>query len=432
MADATQPAESQQAAIKEAAQAIQEADALLISTGAGFGVDSGLGTYRGRFSGVWPPLKALGIDYVDATDPHLFKADPRLAWAYWASSFDQYTNKSRPHEGYTTLKRWARGKKHRLFSITSNIDGHWCRTVGEKSVLEVHGAVTHMQRQDGRKGPVWRTEEAKLTPLLPPAWDVCAGMTVEALVGGGEDGEDEWVSAVVGEDACSLFTVVEDPELLVKKGEKTGAASTKIRTATGSKVTTVATSHLATAEEPVHIVDSGSDHQKHLQDVKAVRKIGANGERGPDLCRSGEDIPFPTAPENGDDDKNISQIRPNVLMFSDGYWNDSRSDAQRSTFESWKEGMADDVKLAIIEVGAGTTIPTMRCMSEEHFIDYPNSTLVRINLDEPEVEDIIGTPFQAGRKGISIGGMGAKAALQAIDKAMAELQRAAKKSGPHQ
>ena len=25
--------------------------------------------------------------------------------------------------------------------------------------------------------------------------------------------------------------------------------------------------------------------------------------------------------------------------------------------------MADDVKLAIIEVGAGTTIPTMRCMS---------------------------------------------------------------------
>ena len=159
MAEATPTSRSQQELIQEAAKVIQEADALLISTGAGFGVDSGLGTYRGRFSGVWAPLKALGIDYVDATDPSLFRTDPRLAWAYWASSFDQYTNKSTPHKGYTIIKRWARGKKHRLFSITSNIDGHWCRTVGENSVLEVHGSVTHMQRQDGKKCPVWKTEE---------------------------------------------------------------------------------------------------------------------------------------------------------------------------------------------------------------------------------------------------------------------------------
>lgn len=426
MAEATPTLKSQQESIKEAAKVIQEADALLISTGAGFGVDSGLGTYRGRFSGVWAPLKALGIDYVDATDPSLFRTDPRLAWAYWASSFDQYTNKSTPHEGYTIIKRWARGKKHRLFSITSNIDGHWCRTVGEKSVLEVHGSVTHMQRQDGKKCPVWKTEEAKLKPLLPPAWDLSAGMTVEALIRGGcKDGKDEWVRAVVGEDSCSLFAAEKGKLLSGRQGEKSGAVSTKIRTATGSKVTTVATSHQATAGEPSNVVDDNSTHRKSLQDVKAVRKIGANGERGPDLCRSAEGVPFPTAPAGGDD-KDESQIRPNVLMFGDGYWNESRSDVQRSAFESWKEGMGNDVNLAIIEVGAGTTIPTMRFMSEQNFMHYPESSLIRINLDEPEVEDITGTPYVAGRKGIGIGGIGALAALKAIDKAMAHFQRAAK------
>ena len=57
---------------------------------------------------------------------------------------------------------------------------------------------------------------------------------------------------------------------------------------------------------------------------------------------------------------------------------------------------------------------------------YPESSLIRINLDEPEVEDITGTPYVAGRKGIGIGGIGALAALKAIDKAMAHFQRAAK------
>jgi hypothetical protein len=38
------------------AKAIFEADALLYTTGAGMGVASGLGTFRGVNAGVWPPL----------------------------------------------------------------------------------------------------------------------------------------------------------------------------------------------------------------------------------------------------------------------------------------------------------------------------------------------------------------------------------------
>lgn len=39
-----------------AARLIADADALLICTGAGMGVASGYGTFRGASAGVWPPL----------------------------------------------------------------------------------------------------------------------------------------------------------------------------------------------------------------------------------------------------------------------------------------------------------------------------------------------------------------------------------------
>lgn len=42
-----------------AAEAVASADALLITTGAGMGVDSGLGTFRGRNAGVWRAAASL-------------------------------------------------------------------------------------------------------------------------------------------------------------------------------------------------------------------------------------------------------------------------------------------------------------------------------------------------------------------------------------
>ena len=42
-------------------------------TGAGMGVDSGLGTFRGRNAGVWPPLKDLGMDFTEMSTPSHFE-----------------------------------------------------------------------------------------------------------------------------------------------------------------------------------------------------------------------------------------------------------------------------------------------------------------------------------------------------------------------
>eukprot|EP00439_Symbiodinium_sp_Y106_P014063 s6111_g2.t1 len=51
--------------LAQAAEWIANADALLIGSGAGMGVDSGLGTFRGGKKGVWDGLEAVGLAYED-------------------------------------------------------------------------------------------------------------------------------------------------------------------------------------------------------------------------------------------------------------------------------------------------------------------------------------------------------------------------------
>ena len=62
--------------LRNAAQRIREADALLIFSGAGMGVDSGLGTYRGVNAG------NFGMDYEEICQPKWFHSDPDLDWGF--------------------------------------------------------------------------------------------------------------------------------------------------------------------------------------------------------------------------------------------------------------------------------------------------------------------------------------------------------------
>ncbi|CAK8996429.1 NAD-dependent protein deacylase (Regulatory protein SIR2 homolog) [Durusdinium trenchii] len=181
-----------------AAEHISKADALLICTGAGMGVDSGLGTFRGRNAGVWPPLKAMQMDFSEMSSPDWFDTDPRLAWAFWRFRHQAYTL-GEPHRGYSLLAEWGNKMKYGLFSVTSNIDGHWDRTegVGPAKVWERHGALTRMQCVEDDES-IWPTDAKDLTSIEVPEWDLQAGDEVLALVAGAE------VPAVVQEDGCSL------------------------------------------------------------------------------------------------------------------------------------------------------------------------------------------------------------------------------------
>ena len=80
--------------------------------------------------------------------------------------------------------------------------------------------------------------------------------------------------------------------------------------------------------------------------------------------------------------------RPNILMFGDYRWNYSRTDAQRDRLVQWIDRLEEEgTRIAIIEMGAGTAVPTVRNTSEQiaKRFDVP---LIRINPRESQGAEI--------------------------------------------
>lgn len=75
--------------------------------------------------------------------------------------------------------------------------------------------------------------------------------------------------------------------------------------------------------------------------------------------------------------------RPNVLMFGDYGWVPHRSHAQERRLSEWF-GNVKSGKLVVVEIGAGTAVPTVRYTSERA-IDMHGGTLIRINVRESQV-----------------------------------------------
>lgn len=86
--------------------------------------------------------------------------------------------------------------------------------------------------------------------------------------------------------------------------------------------------------------------------------------------------PLPTCPQCG------SLARPNILMFSDFAWNGTRTFTQRQRFEKWIDKFKNK-NLLIIELGAGTNIPTVRLTCEEVYQSVGNH-FIRVNPRESE------------------------------------------------
>ena len=69
--------------------------------------------------------------------------------------------------------------------------------------------------------------------------------------------------------------------------------------------------------------------------------------------------------------------RPNILMFQDYQWNTHRTRKQARQYENWLTTHKDS-RITVIEIGAGTTIPTVR-HEAERIANLPKAQLVRIN-----------------------------------------------------
>lgn len=70
-------------------------------------------------------------------------------------------------------------------------------------------------------------------------------------------------------------------------------------------------------------------------------------------------------------------LRPNILMFGDWGWLAERTALQRRRLENWLAKVSHPV---VIEIGAGSHVPTVRWFSES--LGEP---LIRINPTEPEI-----------------------------------------------
>jgi len=248
--------------IVQAKEIINTADALLITTGAGMGVDSGLPDFRG-VEGFWrayPKVSELGLRFEEMANLQWFEKDPALAWAFYGHRLHLY-RETTPHRGFDILHQWGSAKQHGYFVFTSNVDGQFQKAgFSEDRIMECHGSIHHLQCTDNCQGAIWSADD---------------------------------LSIEISEDF-------------------------------------------------------------RAQD------------------------PLPHCPHCG------ALARPNILMFGDWQWESHRTDAQSQRLQQWLADLeASDATLAVVELGAGTAVPTVRMTSEDicrHF-DIP---LIRINPRESQ------------------------------------------------
>ena len=135
------------AAFSQARALIEQADGLLITAGAGMGIDSGLPDFRGA-EGFWNAYPALGrakIQFEAIANPDAFHILPEVAWGFYGHRLNLYRN-TVPHEGFDLLRRMAEQVEQGAFVLTSNVDGQFQKAgFSEAQVCEVHGSIHHLQ-----------------------------------------------------------------------------------------------------------------------------------------------------------------------------------------------------------------------------------------------------------------------------------------------
>ncbi|WP_108646459.1 SIR2 family NAD-dependent protein deacylase [Polynucleobacter rarus] len=146
-----------QQSIKRAALMISDADGLIITAGAGIGVDSGLPDFRGN-QGFWQAYPALAnkqIDFMSMANPQSFRKNPNLAWGFYGHRLALY-RETIPHVGFRILKTLGETLSGGTFVVTSNVDGQFQKAgFSEKGILEIHGSIHLCQCIEPCKEDIW-------------------------------------------------------------------------------------------------------------------------------------------------------------------------------------------------------------------------------------------------------------------------------------
>lgn len=132
---------------QQAADAIRNATAIVITAGAGMGVDSGLPDFRGNkgFWNAYPMYERLNLSFVQAANPEHFERDPLFGWGFYGHRTNLYRS-TVPHDGFSLLQKWIERFDLDHFVVTSNVDGQFQKAgFVEERILEVHGSIHHLQ-----------------------------------------------------------------------------------------------------------------------------------------------------------------------------------------------------------------------------------------------------------------------------------------------
>lgn len=165
-------------AVEQAVQWLRDADGLLITAGAGMGVDSGLPDFRGN-RGFWRAYPALGrqnLRFNEIASPVAFHDTPRLAWGFYGHRLNMY-RRTAPHAGYGLLRAWGEALPHGAFVFTSNVDGHFAKAgFLDERIAECHGSIHTLQCLEACTPELWSADswqplvneaECSAAPPLP-------------------------------------------------------------------------------------------------------------------------------------------------------------------------------------------------------------------------------------------------------------------------
>jgi NAD-dependent deacetylase len=109
---------------------------VLVVTGAGISLASGIPTFRGTDPGaVWKR------DVTELGTYRYFRDEPEGSWRWYLSRFDKVLG-AQPNPGHTALvalERWCESRSVKFLLVTQNIDGLHAMA-GSTELVEVHGA----------------------------------------------------------------------------------------------------------------------------------------------------------------------------------------------------------------------------------------------------------------------------------------------------
>ncbi len=140
---------------------LENASPVVINTGAGMGVDSGLADYRGD-GGQWGQVESDTEQSIfEVVNPQAFIENPAYSWRLFGQRIKEYAE-TKPHNGFAILRNWITNYNLDYFCLTSNIDGHFQKSgFDEEKIRELHGTLAYFQSsQPDITQEIWKNEQS--------------------------------------------------------------------------------------------------------------------------------------------------------------------------------------------------------------------------------------------------------------------------------